>query len=605
MLLVVALLPRLSPSPIYIQAVKEVKLVPPSRKRLSFEERAGSLRSMSDDGVDIFVIGGGITGVGVALDAAARGYRVGLVERSDFASGTSSKSTKLVHGGIRYLPQFDFPLVREALVERGLLRRNAPFLVRPIGFVLPLYADAKKPLGTPIVPPFGIGLNYVIQAGLLMYDLLSGRLGVGRHRRLGPRKALQLTPCLKKEGLKDAFIYYDAQTDDTRLTYSVMRTAVRHGALVANYAEVTGFRQENGKIVAVQVRDKLQNCDMEIKARTVINATGVFAERVGSLAGHPSDIQVHPAKGVHLTVPRNVLKMNKSAVVLPETEDGRLLFLVPWGPRITIGTTDTQGGDIENPQVNSDDIAYLLRHVNRYMRCNLTEADIISTWAGYRPLVSSRSNISSSKLSRTHIVADGAGGMVTVIGGKLTTYRRMAQDVLDHVAKQRGYPVSHLTEQLSLEGSLGWKNAAATVEAAASRYGLQPDTVERLNTYGTEALHILHMIDEDKALAERIVPDLPYIMAEVVYACRYEMAITVADVLERRLHVNFEDWKRGVGAAPAVATVMAHEMDWDPAEAARQVESYRQLVERDGKHEGVAAAAHTPPPMVTSALESR
>src|SRR5690349_12029156 len=428
---------------------------------LSATERSAALEQMAAEGVDIFVVGGGITGAGVAVDAAARGYRVGLVDKGDFAGGTSSKSTKLVHGGIRYLPQYDFVLVREALVERGLLVRNAPFLVQPIGFVLPLYADAKRPLGTPIVPPRGIGMSYLLQSGLLLYDILSGRLGVRRHRRLSKRAVMQMAPCLKTEGLKDAFIYYDGQTDDTRLTATVIRTAAGHGALVANYAELTRFDLENERITAAYVRDRLTGTEHRIRVGTVVNAAGVWAGRIEALTGGEPQIHVEPAKGVHLTVPRSALKMGKDAIVLPETEDGRLLFIVPWGARVTIGTTDTEGGDIDRPAATQDDVAYILRHIKRYMQCTLTEADIISTWAGYRPLVRyTKSDVASSKLSRTHAVIDSPGGMVTIVGGKLTTYRRMAQDTVDHISRAQGDPIAHVTERLPLAGTVGWQEAA-------------------------------------------------------------------------------------------------------------------------------------------------
>ena len=557
---------------------------------LSAAERAAALQRMAAEGVDIFVVGGGITGAGVALDAAARGYRVGLVEKGDFAGGTSSKSTKLVHGGIRYLPQFDFALVREALVERGLLVRNAPFLVQPIGFVLPLYADAKRPLGTPIVPPRGIGMSYLLQSGLLLYDILSGRLGVRRHRRLSKRAVMQMAPCLKTEGLVDAFIYYDGQTDDTRLTATVIRTAAGHGALVANYTELTGFDLENGRISAAHVQDRMTGAEHRIPVGTVVNAGGVWAGRIEALTGGEPQIHVEPAKGVHLTVPRAALKMGKDAIVLPETEDGRLLFIVPWGARVTIGTTDTEGGDIDHPRATQDDVAYILRHIKRYMQCTLTEADIISTWAGYRPLVRSTNSASaSSKLSRTHAVIDSPGGMVTIVGGKLTTYRRMAQDTVDHISREQGDPIAHVTERLPLAGTVGRQDAARRVASAAPRDGLRPDTVTRLDRYGAAAGVILDLIAEDPALAARIVPDLPYIMAEVVYACRYEMALTLDDVLDRRVRVNFEAWDHGSAAAPAVAALMARELGWDAAEIARQVAEYRALVSQSGA--GTAAAA--------------
>lgn len=534
---------------------------------------------MADEGVDILVIGGGITGAGVAVDAAARGYRVGLVDKGDFAGGTSSKSTKLVHGGIRYLPQFDFALVHEALVERGLLTRNAPFLVQPLAFVLPLYKENKKPLGTPIVPPGGIGMGYVLRMGLMTYDTLAGRLGVGKHRHISTERARRILPCLRPEGLIDAFIYYDAQTDDTRLTDTVIRTAADHGARIANYSEVIAFDQDDGRIKRVVVRDCETGDEYVIRAGTVVNAGGVFAGRIEEMAGTDSKVTIKPAKGIHLTVPREKLKMNKAALVLPETEDGRLLFLVPWGPRVTIGTTDTKGGNIDHPVADEEDIEYLLRHVNHYMNCDLTRADVISAWAGYRPLVSTKHEESAtSKLSRSHVVVDGPGGMVTVTGGKLTTYRRMAQDTLDHIAKRQGKAPSHVTEHLPLAGSVGWQVAIEELKADAPKYGLGPDTVTRLSTYGSTVRQIMDLLEEDSTLSARIVKDLPYIMAEVVFACRYEMAVHLTDVLERRLHINFEDWDRGYEVAPAVAEVMARELGWDTDRTGHEIENYRQDV---------------------------
>lgn len=547
-------------------------------KPLSHKERTEALRRMASEEIDVLVIGGGITGAGVALDAAAHGYRVALVEKGDFSSGTSSKSTKLVHGGIRYLSQFDFALTRESLIERGLLLRNAPFLVHPIGFVLPLYKGAKQPMGMPFRPPFGFGTGYLLRAGLLMYDLMSGGLGIRRHRCLSKRTVSLLAPCLKTAGLDDAFIYYDAQTEDSRLTVTVIRTAALHGALVVNHAQVTSFRVEGDKIKAACIKDNLTGKELVVRARTVVNAGGVFAGRIEEMAGR-SNIEIKPAKGVHLTVSRDALKMGKHALVLPETDDGRLLFLVPWGSRVTVGTTDTEGGEIEHPEATRADIGYLLHHVNRYMRCELRESDIISAWAGYRPLISWRSSgVSSSKLSRTHAVLDGPGGMVTIVGGKLTTYRRMAQDTMDHVSHRLGKSHSRLTERLPLSGAEGWPETLEEIKEAASRFSMDADVIRRLALYGANSRAILRLISEEPALASRIVPGLPYIMAEVIYACRFEMAMELGDVLERRLRINFEDWSRGTEAAPRVAECMFPELGWDAAETARQVERYCRMV---------------------------
>lgn len=544
---------------------------------LSYKQRNESLRLMSEQGVDILVVGGGITGAGVALDAAARGYRVGLVEKSDFSSGTSSKSTKLVHGGIRYLSQFDVGLVRESLIERGLLFKNAPFLVRPLGFVLPLYSGARQPMGMPFRPPFGVGMNLLLRAGLIAYDLMSGQLGIRGHRRIGKRAVQRLSPCLNTDNLADAFIYYDGQTDDARLTVTVIRTAALRGALVANHSELKGFRQEAGRISAAIVEDHMSGETFTIQVGTVVNAGGVFAGRIEEMAG-PSTIRIKPAKGVHLTVPREALKLGNHALVLPETDDGRLLFLVPWGSRATVGTTDTEGGDIDKPVANAGDVEYLLRHVNRYMRCHLQKSDIISAWAGYRPLVSSRrSAAASSRLSRTHAVLDGPGGMVTIVGGKLTTYRRMAQDTVDHISRQRGKPVVHITERLPLSGSKRAPDATFYIPSSKAKIQelLDPDSVRRLASYGTNSRAILDMIEAQPSLAARIVQDLPYIMAEVVYACRYEMALDLADVLERRLRISFEDRSHGVEAAPGVAALMAGELGWDEAQVSSQLSCYR------------------------------
>ncbi len=548
-------------------------------ERLSGATRSANLEQMAAEQVDILVVGGGVTGAGSALDAAARGYRVALVERADFASGTSSKSTKLVHGGIRYLPQFDFALVREALVERGLLIRNAPYLVAPIGFVLPLYADAKRPLGIPFAPPKRIGLGLMLMAGLFMYDTMSGRLGIRRFRPITVRQTRKVAPCLRTEGLKQSFVYYDAQTDDTRLTTTLIRTAALHGALVANYAEVTAFRMDGDRVVGATVRDHLSGREYQVNARYVINAGGVFAERIARLTGREAPISVEPAKGVHITVPREAVKLGKDAIVLPETEDGRLLFLVPWGARVTIGTTDTEGGDIEHPLASGDDVEYLLRHVNRYMSCQLTRKDIISVWAGYRPLVRAKEAAASSKLSRTHAVVDGPEGMVSIIGGKLTTYRRMAQDVVDHIDKLDGNPSAHITEHLALSGAKGWEQAQTKAQQLGNALGLAADILKRLNLYGANQLTLLNLAAREPQLAARIVPDLPYILAEVIYACRYEMALTLDDVLARRTRILLEDWAQGMDAAPTVARLMAAELGWDDAERDRQIAKYQQVVE--------------------------
>lgn len=550
---------------------------------LSSSTRAHNISLMGSEQFDVLVIGGGITGAGVALDAAARGYRVALVEKGDFASGTSSKSTKLVHGGIRYLPNFDFALVREALLERGLLLRNAPFLVHPVGFVLPIYKGDRHPVGLPFTTPWGIGLGVILDIGLWLYDGLAGRHNVKRHRRLSRKEVMRLAPALVTENLKQGFIYYDGQTNDARLTMAVLRTAVQYGATIANYAEVTSFVTENGKVCGAHVRDNLGNQSFIARARHIINATGVFAEEVEALTDAGSLVHVEPSKGVHLVFSREDVKIGDDAIVLPETDDKRILFLVPWESRVVFGTTDTGSGDLDHPTATKDDIAYLLHHLNRYLSVNLTADDIISVYAGYRPLLRARSSAhSTAKLSRTHAVLQNSSGLVTIVGGKLTTYRRMAQDTVDVLSRRDGSTsMPHPTTNLPLSGSAGWPAAQRDLEVKGAALGLSPQTVFHLGeSYGSHASSLLSLIASDATLGTRLIEDLPYLRAEVVYACRHEMAMTLDDVLARRTSIILEDRDRGAGIVEDVAALMAMELDWSPEQQKAMIDAYRTALQQ-------------------------
>jgi glycerol-3-phosphate dehydrogenase len=543
--------------------------------------RATNLRRLAESHFDVLVIGGGITGAGVALDAAARGYSVALVEKGDFASGTSSKSTKLVHGGIRYLPQFDFALVHEALVERGLLVQNAPYLVRPLTFVLPLYENAQRPVGIPFAPPRGYGLGLMLDLGLWMYDVMAGRRGIGRHRRISAARARELVPTLRGTGLEEAFLYNDAQTNDSRLTIAVLRTAAQHGAVIANYAQVTGFTRDGNTLLAAQVRDVLTDEAITISARHMVNATGVYSEKVAALANDTLKVSVEPSKGVHLVVPRERVGIMDTAAVLPETEDGRILFVIPWGSRAIIGTTDTGTGDLDHPAATPEDIQYLLRHVNRYLDVQLTEDDILSVYAGYRPLVS-KHGARTASLSRTHVVVEDHTGMVTIVGGKLTTYRKMAQDVVDVLSRRDGLPVAHPTQKLPLSGAVGWTRAQSSLRTRARTLGLAPDVIEHLAfNFGRNAETILDLIEHDRDLGRRLEGDLPYLLAEVVYACQYEMAIRLDDVLARRMRLFLEARDLGTQVAPEVAQVMGKELGWSPARIHAEEEQYTALTQHE------------------------
>ncbi|HEY0752811.1 MAG TPA: glycerol-3-phosphate dehydrogenase/oxidase [Ktedonobacteraceae bacterium] len=538
---------------------------------------------MKSERFDVLVIGGGVTGAGVALDAVARGYKVALVEKVDFASGTSSKSTKLVHGGIRYLPNFDFSLVHEALVERGTLLRNASFLVHPVGFVLPIYKGDRHPVGIPFTTPGGIGLGLALSAGLWLYDTLAGRHNVQKHRHLRRSEVLKLAPALISEGLKEGFIYYDAQTNDARLTMALIRTAAEHGAVIANYAEVTALVNAEGKISGARVRERFGEQEFTIHARHVVNATGIFAEQVEALGSKEPQVQIEPSKGVHLVFSREALKLGADAVVLPETDDKRILFIVPWESRAVFGTTDTGSGDLDHPTASQDDVSYLLNHLNRYLSVHLTEKDIISTYAGYRPLVRSRSSQhATAKLSRTHAVLENPSGLVTIVGGKLTTYRRMAQDAVD-VLSRRDSSASppHPTVNLPLQGNAGWRAAQREVESRGKVLALDSQILTHLSGhYGSEANEILNLVEGDSMLGTRLIADLPYIRAEVLYACRQEMALTPDDILARRTSITLEDQEQGFGIVQEVAALMAQELGWSPEQQQTMSDAFRAGMQR-------------------------
>ena len=543
--------------------------------------RVHNLTSLGSERFDVLVIGGGVTGAGVALDAVVRGYKVALVEKVDFASGTSSKSTKLAHGGIRYLPNFDFALVHEALVERGLLLQNAPFLVHPLGFVLPLYQGDRHPVGMPFTTPGGIGLGLLLDMGLWLYDLMAGRRTAGRHHHLSRKNVLKLAPALVTKGLKDGYVYYDGQTNDARLTMALIRTAAQYGATIANYTEVTSFIVEQGKICGAHIHDTLGDQELTVRARHIVNATGVFSEQVEALTGTEPQVSIAPSKGVHLVLSREDLELGDYAIVLPETEDKRILFIVPWGSRAIFGTTDTGSGDLDHPAATPEDIAYLLKYLNRYLSVSLTEADIISTYAGYRPLVSSRtSKHSTAKLSRTHAVLESSSGLVTIVGGKLTTYRRMAQDTVDVLNHRDGTRPLHPTQSLPLQGSAAWPIVKLDIASKGAALGLSPQTIEHLGkSHGSNAVQVLDLVASDASLAALLIDDLPYIRAEVVYACRQEMAMTPYDVLGRRTSITLEDRRRGLGVLDEVAGLMAKEYSWSAEQQQSMADAYRNAIE--------------------------
>ena len=523
---------------------------------MSFDRDEG-VRRLATEPFDVVVIGGGITGAGCALDAASRGLRTALVERHDFASGTSSKSSKLVHGGLRYLQQREVRLVYEALAERQIQRRNAPHLVRVLPFLLPVFTSDGL---------INRRLARLLGTTMWMYDLTGG-LRIGKlHRRISKDAALEHMPTLRASRLASAYLYYDARADDARLTLTLARTAAENGAAVVNDAAVVGFEKDDaGRVHGVRV--VVDGAEIVIETRSVVNATGVWSDNVRALdeGRHPDSIR--PAKGVHITVPWAKVR-NDIAAVIPVRKDRRSVFVVPWGDFTYIGTTDTDyDGSLENPQCTPEDIAYLLSAINGAVTTPLIESDILGTWAGLRPLVKRAGSERTADLSRRHSVTTSASGVVTVTGGKLTTYRRMASDAVDAVAGALGTRGRSHTARIPLSGARGWDGGGLS-DHLSSRYGSNGEAVRRME-------------QEQPELAAPIVPGLAYSKAEVVYAARAEMARSVDDVLARRTRARLLARDASIEAAAEVARLIAPELGWTAEQQAASTAAYCALVEAE------------------------
>ena len=510
--------------------------------------RDAAFGRLADEAFDVLVVGGGITGAGVALDAAARGLHTALVERRDFASGTSSKSSKMVHGGLRYLNQRDYRLVYEALHERQRLLHNAPHLVKPLPFLIPLYG--------------GKAIAKALNSALWIYDITGGvRIGK-RHHRISPDGAVAHMPTLRREGLAAGFEYYDAQADDARLTLAIVRTAVLdYGAVAANYAGVTGLLKDGtGRVVGARVGD------LDVRARVVVNATGVWSDEVRAFDEGSHSGSLRPAKGIHVSVPWEKVRCD-IAVVIPVLKDKRSIFVVPWDDRVYVGTTDTDyDGTLDEPVCTPDDVRYLLDAVNRFLTDPLSTADVLGTWAGLRPLVRDARSSRTADLSRRHRVQRSPGGLVTVTGGKLTTYRRMAADTVDVAVHLLGRGGRCRTARLALRGAAGFD--AVADEHLASRYGGEARIVEA-------------MVAAEPSLGRPLVSSLPYLRAEALYAARYEMAHTLEDVLARRTRALLLARDETAAAADDVARLVADELGWDDTETAQQAVAFRALAESE------------------------
>lgn len=539
-------------------------------RKLGPEERAAAIASMRDHEVDVLVIGGGIVGTGAALDAVTRGLRVGLIEARDFASGTSSRSSKLIHGGIRYLEQLNFGLVREALIERGLLlQRIAPHLAKPVKFLYPL--------DKPIIERAYIG------AGMALYDAFSYtgfmKPGVPMHRHLTKKQVLKQIPSLDPDSIVGGLTYYDAQVDDARYVAELARTASFYGAHVASRVRAEGFLKVGERVVGVQAHDYETGEQFEIRAKQVVNATGVWTGETQAMVGHRVEFKVRASKGVHLVVPRD--RFHSEMGLLLRTEKS-VLFVIPWGRHWILGTTDTDWNlDKAHPAATAADIDYILDQVNRVLATKLTRSDVEGVYAGLRPLLAAAGEgKSTANLSREHHVSHPVPGLVLIAGGKWTTYRIMAKDAIDEATSAMdGKVPQSCTDQIPLLGAVGYRAAWNKRARIARAFGVHKHRIEHLlNRYGTLTDELLDIIRLQPELAEPLPGADDYLGAEVRYACTHEGALHLDDVLARRTRISIEAWDRGVSAAPVAARIMADALGWDDARVEKEINTYNKRV---------------------------
>ncbi len=506
---------------------------------------------------DMIVVGGGATGVGVAIDAAARGYDVLLLEQSDFGKGTSSRSTKLAHGGVRYLEQGNIGLVMEALKERGLLLQNAPHLVHDLAFVVPNYDWWEAPF-------YGLGLK--------LYQLLAGKYGFGVSRILSKEETLEHLPTLKTEGLRGGAVYYDGQFDDARLLIHMVATAFEQGATLLNYVEVTGLTKDaQGFVDGVSARDVETGNEFRATAKVVINATGAFTDLLRLKAEPGAESMIVPSQGIHLVFDSSFLQ-GESAIMVPHTSDGRVLFAIPWHGHTLVGTTDTPVASATlEPVAMDQEIEFILATAGQYLTKAPTRDDVLSVFAGIRPLVRATGVTSTAALSRDHVIHIDRSGLVTIAGGKWTTYRHMAEDCVDQAATLAQLPEKPcVTHHLHIHGFQMAAKEEAVKEDAAKQFG-------SLAVYGSDAYEIRKLIDTDAALSEPLHAALPYVKGEVIWAARQEMARTVEDILARRTRSLFLNARAALAMAPAVADLMASELGWDEVTRTKQLAAFRDV----------------------------
>ena len=535
----------------------------------SYRTRADNLEIMASEPLDLLIIGGGATGAGIARDAAMRGIRTALVEQGDFATGTSSRSSRLIHGGLRYLEHGHLRLVFEACRERRILLKIAPHLVWPRSFLFPVFRGARVP-------------RWKLEAGLLLYDLLALLRNVRQHRMLSKRALLRAEPGLRSTDLLGGARYYDAQCDDARLTLANVRDAHRHGALVANYARAEHVDAAGGRVGGARIVDLTTGAEQTVRALTVVNATGPWSDAVRA----DGVTRLHTTKGVHIVVSRQRLG-NHEAATYTSPVDGRVMFVVPWGCLTYIGTTETEfSRPLGEVRADGKDVVYLLRSVNAlFPEARLTPDDVYATWAGVRPLVRQADAEDPNAVSREHIVVESESGLISIVGGKLTTYRSMAAEVVDVVAKKlreydgRSTPSRAPTDTEPLPGGES-RDLDVLIDAAVGE-GLEKSLATHLvHTYGSETAAVVRLAQEDPQLALPVITDHPTLWAELVYGMRREMAVTLSDLLSRRTHLFFVAPKKVLDLAPSIAAFAGEEMGWDAARRDAEVAGYRADVQR-------------------------
>ena len=530
--------------------------------------RRAALDALTRESFDVLVVGGGITGAGVARDAAMRGLRTALVEKDDFASGTSSRSSRLVHGGVRYLEHGDLRLVFEASHERRVLRRLAPHLVRPLAFTWPVYAGARI-------------ARWKLAAGLTLYDLLATFRNVARHERLNAAGVLRREPRLLSRDLRGGARYWDALTDDARLTLATARSAIAAGATVVNHARVTALVHEGERVAGAQIVDELEGGEVQVTATVVVNATGPWSDETERLAGALAQA-VHGSKGVHLMVPRRRVR-NEAALTLLTPQDGRVFFVLPAGDFAVIGTTDTfEPADPDEVRASSRDVDYLLEAANHFFpAAQLDRDDVITAWAGLRPLVASDASADDpGAVSREHAVTERVPGLVRITGGKLTTYRVMARDGVDAVQRSLGVRVTRSpTADAPLAGG-GLADPLKAIGAATMLTGDAAVAGRLVHAHGDEWRAVWSLAEREAALAERIEPTRPFVLAELRWAVERELAFTLADLLIRRIPIAFETRDHGRSAARRVVPLVAEWLGWDADRLGRELERYEAEVER-------------------------